>query len=121
MDEDELCVEIKKIHFYTFLTQLNKQGNEIIAVNDHFEHHAYVWIRNSPLLQTQLIPTANQGMTCSGFDVMIHPNKPKGKLLKELKNASYFDVLRFCDNSQPKPTSWSPPTNLGTSKFVYRG
>jgi len=113
---DEVCVELTHEQFLPFCTQLTKLGCDVIAVNT-FGEKPYVWITNSPFLQTQLIPVP-EGMTCSGFLVKIMPNKPKGKLFKKLRNASYFDLVRFCDLN--RPTSWSCPACLDVVKRVYR-
>lgn len=115
----EICLQVSKHQFLNFITQLNKQGNEIISINNNFDNVALVWLVNSPLLQTQLLPTPN-GMSCGGYDVTVMQDKPKGALFKMLHNVSYFDLMRFVNRMQPKATSWSPPTCTNAIKHVFR-
>ncbi len=114
---DDLCFEVDQVHFLTFCAQLNKQGCDVSAVNT-FNTKALVWVCNSPLLQTQLIPSPD-GLTCSGFNVVLI-DKKKGKVHVKLNNITYLGLLQHCDANRKIITAWSAPTSLECPKLVFR-
>lgn len=114
---EEICLSISKNSFLAFVTQMTQCGIDIIACNTiSDEKRVYVWILNSLLFQTQLIETID-GTSCGGH-VVVMEQKTKGKLIKTLRNKSYFDLLKFSNEAQA--TAWSPPTCLDMVKKVYR-
>jgi len=115
---DDICMELENGSFLNFVVQMQKQGCDVVAVNT-FGSKALVWLRNSPLLQTQLIPMPN-GITCGGFDVVLLDNKPKGKIHVQLYNITYIGLLQHCDANRKLITAWSSPTSLECPKLVFR-
>jgi hypothetical protein len=111
----DVGLSIQKADFLSFVTFLAKIGVDIIACNEHKEP-ALVWLVDSPLLQSQLCPTAT-GCTCGGFQVVEH-SIVRGKVLKTFKNQTYYDVLIFVQNSEA--SCWSPPTCFDVIKKAFK-
>lgn len=115
MDTD-VCFVVSPDCFLDFCAQLTKQGCDVIAVNT-FCKHPRVWVTNCPMLKNFLIQTESGQLSCSGFNVHIIQNQPKGKTCKRVKNMSYFDLIQLCDRQ--RPLSWSPPSCLDRIKRMY--
>ena len=115
---EEVCLAIAPEHLLSFCTQLQKQGCDVIAVNSLITPKNFVWISNSPMLQSQLVPMPS-GWTCGGFEVEQVPGKSKGRLTKVLRKKSYYDLTLELAKYPGQNIAWSSPTSLDSTKYIY--
>jgi hypothetical protein len=76
-----------------------------------------VWVENSPLLHTLLVPTPS-GLSCGGSQVKVLENQSKGRRWQVIKG-TYLDVLDFVTKNPNGVSAWSAPTNLQVVKKVF--
>lgn len=116
---EDVCVELLDPHsFLRFCAQMQKSDCNVLAVNT-FGTTPFVWLENSPQLQTYMVPMANNH-TCAGYDVHVHEKRPKGAVYQELRDRSYYDLERFAAEHKNVVKSWSPPTCFDARKKTFK-
>jgi len=115
----DVCLQLHEgVSLIAFCTQLQNSKCYVTAINTLEKDKKIVWIENSPLLHTLLVPTPT-GTTCAGFRVTVIENRPKGKIMKVFTNKSYYDVEQFVQKYTATVSAWSAPTDLRARKKVY--
>jgi len=116
---DDVCLQLyKDVSVLSLCTQLQNSKCYVSAINTLEKDNNFIWVENSPLLHTLLVPNPN-GMTCAGFAVTVLDKRPKGRIMKILTNQSYYDVEQFVQKNTSMVSAWSAPTNLRSRKKIY--
>src|SRR5690348_9416080 len=109
--DDDACFQLSKdISLLRFCMQLQNSKCYVSAINTLEKDKNFVWVENSALLHTLLVPTPS-GMMCAGFGVILLDKNPKGRIMKILTNQSYYDVEQFVQKNTLVMSAWPAPTN----------